>query len=280
MKDLLHKTAVVTGAASGIGRAVATRLAHEGMNVVLADIEQIALDAVVDELTDAGYSVIGVRTDVSKWDDVQALAERAVATFEAVHIVHNNAGVVTAGPIEQLSIADYEWVLGVDLWSVIYGVKAFLPLLEAAGEGHIVNTASILGLMAAPHSAPYNIAKFGVVAVTETLARELALKKSAVGASVLCPGAVNTRIPTSARNRPAESAARHVPSEEEDRFISTASAMLASRGLDPTVVADLVVRGIRAKQFWILTHPETKHALRARVDALVSDDSLNFGAQE
>lgn len=280
MKDLLHKTAVVTGAASGIGRAVATRFAHEGMNVVLADIEQAALDAVVDELTDAGHPVIGVRMDVSKWDDVQALAERAVATFEAVHIVHNNAGVVAAGPIEQLSIADYEWVMGVDLWSVIYGVKAFLPLLEAAGEGHIVNTASILGLMAAPHSAPYNIAKFGVVALTETLARELALKKSLVGASVLCPGAVNTRIPTSARNRPTESAARHVSSQEGDRFISTASEMLASRGLDPTVVADLVVRGIRGKKFWILTHPETKHALRARVDALVSDDSLTSGVQE
>jgi NAD(P)-dependent dehydrogenase (short-subunit alcohol dehydrogenase family) len=277
MKDLLHKTAVVTGAASGIGRAVATRFAHEGMNVVLADIEQAALDEVVDELNAAGHSVIGVCTDVSRWDDVQELAKRTMAQFEAVHVVHNNAGVVTAGPVEALSIADYEWVLGVDLWSVIYGVKAFLPLIEAAGEGHIINTASTAGLVAAPHIAPYNIAKFGVVALTETLARELAMRKSPVAASVLCPGAVNTQIPSSERNRPPQSAAQHVRTEAEDRFISGASELLAKRGLDPIAVADMVVHAIRSQQFWILTHPEWKGVLQNRIKALVDDDSLSSG---
>jgi len=277
MMDFHHKTAVVTGAASGIGRAVATRLAHEGMNVVLADIERDALAMVVEELTDTGYSAIGVPTDVSKWDEVQALAEQTIGVFEAVHVVHNNAGVVTAGRIEELSLADYEWVLGVDLWSVIYGVKAFLPLIEKAGEGHIINTASTAGLVATPHIAPYNIAKFGVVALTETLARELAVRKSPIGASVLCPGAVNTQIVKSERNRPTASKAAHKGSTEEDRFVAFSSRLLAEQGLDPTVVADQVVHAIRTNQFWILTHPDWKRVLEERVAALVSDDALSRG---
>jgi len=277
MMDFRHKTAVVTGAASGIGRAVATRLAHEGMNVVLADIERATLASVVKQLSDAGLSALGVPTDVSKWDDVQALAERAVAAFGAVHVVHNNAGVVTAGRVEALSIADYEWVLGVDLWSVIYGVKAFLPLIEKAGEGHIVNTASTAGLVASPHIAPYNIAKFGVVALTETLARELAIRKSPIGASVLCPGAVNTQIVRSERNRPDASKAAHRGSVEEDRFVGFSSKLLAQQGLDPAAVADKVVDAIRRNRFWILTHPDWKRVLQDRVAALVADDSLSSG---
>ena len=142
MQEFAGKVAVVTGAASGIGRATATRLAAEGMKVVLADIEEAALADVVADLTAAGREVLGVPTDVSSWEAVQALAERTMEAFGAVHVVHNNAGVVVSGPIDSLSISDWEWVLGVDLWSVIYGVKAFLPLIKASGEGHIVNTAS------------------------------------------------------------------------------------------------------------------------------------------
>ena len=279
MQDFKGKTAVVTGAASGIGRAVATRLAAEGMNVVLADIEQAALERVVVELANGGHKVIGVPTDVSQWAQIQHLAERAVAAFGTVHVVHNNAGVVTAGRAEQLSIADYEWVLGVDLWSVIYGVKAFLPLLEASGEGHMINTASTAGIQASANIAPYNIAKFGVVALSETVARELAARKSPIGVSVLCPGAINTRIVDSDRNRPQDSAAQHVPSSEGEQFRQRAGGLLAQQGLPPSAVADMVVNAIRTQQFWILTHPDWKRVMRRRIEAMCETDSLvnDFG---
>jgi len=277
MHELKSKTAVVTGAASGIGRAVATRLAAEGMRVVLADIERGALDATAAELTAAGHDVLSVPTDVSKWDQVQALANAAQSHFGAVHVLHNNAGVVVAGPVEKLSIADYEWVLGVDLWSVIYGIKAFLPLIEAAGDGHIINTASTAGLVAAPNIAPYNIAKFGVVALSETLARELAAKHSPIGVSVLCPGAVNTRIVSSERNRPAAVTDPHVETPEAARFRTRAGSLLNKWGLHPDTVAAMVIDAIRAQQFWVITHPDWKRVLRDRVEALATDGSLSEG---
>jgi NAD(P)-dependent dehydrogenase (short-subunit alcohol dehydrogenase family) len=188
------------------------------MKVVLADIEEAALEQAVRALADEGHEIIGVPTDVSSWDAVQALAARTMDEFGGVNIVHNNAGVVVSGPIAELTIADWEWVLGVDLWSVIYGVKAFLPLIKQTGEGHVVNTASINGLRSEPSIGPYNVAKFGVVALTETLRRELEAEKSNVSASVLCPGAINTQIVTSKRNRPAESATDHQSSAAERVF--------------------------------------------------------------
>ncbi len=279
MQNFKGKTAVVTGAASGIGKAVATRLAAEGMNVVLADIEQTALDRVVSELKAAGRSVFGVRTDVSKAEAIEHLARVTTETFGAIHLVHNNAGVVTAGRAEQLSIADYEWVLGVDLWSVIHGVRTFLPLLEASGEGHMINTASTAGLMASPNIAPYNIAKFGVVALTETVARELEMRNSPIGVSVLCPGAINTQIVFSDRNRPQASAEHHQDSVEEQQFKQRAGGLLANQGMAPEQVADMIVNAVQSKQFWILTHPDWKRVMRRRVDAMCDTDSLitDFG---
>ena len=202
MDDLQGRVAVVTGAASGIGKAVATALAGEGMKVVLADIEQVALDAAVAGLADAGHEVLGVRTDVSDAASIDALAAATIERFGAVHVVHNNAGVVAAGAVEELGLDTWEWVLGVDLWSVIYGVRTFLPLIKEAGEGHIVSTASVAGLQASAGIGPYNVAKFGVVALSETVRAELDAAKSPIGCSVLCPGAVDTQIVQADRNRP------------------------------------------------------------------------------
>jgi len=277
MKDLAGRVAVVTGAASGIGLATATRFAREGMKVVLADIEEQALNDAVDVLRGAGHEVIGVPTDVSEWEAVQALAQATLDAFDTVHVVHNNAGVVVSGPLAELSLADWQWVLGVDLWSVIYGIKAFLPLIKQAGEGHVVNTASTAGLQSSAGIGPYNVAKFGVVAITETLRLELEAEKSPVSASVLCPGAINTQIVNSKRNRDSESAREHQSSGAEKAFEERAGRLLAERGKDPSEVADLVVKAIVSDEFWILTHPEWKNVLQERVAAMVQDNSLFKG---
>ena len=277
MKDLTGKVAVVTGAASGIGLATAARFASEGMKVVMADIDEAALASNVDALQSAGQEVLGVPTNVADWEAVQALAEATMSAFGDVHVLHNNAGVVVSGPVAELSLADWEWVLGVDLWSVIYGIKAFLPLIKRSGEGHVVNTASTAGLQSSATIGPYNVSKFGVVALTETLRLELEAEKSPVSASVLCPGAIDTQIVNSKRNRDPESAKEHQGSAAEDRFEESAGRLLAEHGKDPAEVADLVVNAIRTNEFWILTHPEWKKVMQERVASMVRDNSLYKG---
>lgn len=271
MDELNGKVGVVTGAGSGIGRAVALAFAGEGMKVVLADIQADALDDAVAEVTATGAEAIGVVTDVSDGAAVEALAAATIEAYGAVHVVHNNAGVVTAGPLETLTDDDWNWVLGVDLWSVIYGIRTFLPLIRDAGEGHIVNTASTAGLQANPNIGPYNVAKFGVVALTETLALELG-PDSPIGTSVLCPGAINTRIVESERNRP-QTLAEHVDTEADAGFKARSSEMLAN-GMDPADVATMVVDGIRTNRFWILTHEPWKQIMIDRAEALARDGSL------
>src|SRR5437588_11349714 len=204
MQDLKGKVAVVTGAASGIGNAVATRLAEEGMRVVLADMEEGPLADAEKKLADDGATVLAVPTDVTKGDQMDALAQKTFDTFGTVHVVHNNAGVATGGPMWTLTEADWQWVLGVNLWGVIHGVRAFVPRLVEQGEGHVVNTASIAGLTSSPLMAPYNVSKHGVVTLSETLQHELTMQGSPVRVSVLCPGWVNTRIADADRNRPPE----------------------------------------------------------------------------
>ncbi len=272
MQEFEGRVAVVTGAASGIGLAVASRLAQEGMRVVLADIERGPLADAVAKLEGAGHEVLGVPTDVSKWEDLQRLADRTVSTFGQVNVVHNNAGVVRAGRLEELTLADWEWVIGVDLWSVIYGVKTFLPLIRKAGEGHIVNTASSAGLQASSEIGPYNVAKFGVVALTETLQLELAADQSAIGASVLCPGAIDTQITESERNRPEPAA-----ETETNRRFSKMAGQVVGQGHSPESVAELVLAGIRDQSFWILTHPEWIDVLRRRVEGMKDGRRLVTG---
>ncbi len=272
MQHFQGRVAVVTGAASGIGFATAERLAREGMRVVLADIERAPLADAVAKLDAAGHDVRGVPTDVSRRDDLQALADRTLDAFGQVNVVHNNAGVVRAGRMEELTLADWEWVLGVDLWSVIYGVKTFLPLIREAGEGHIVNTASSAGLQASPEIGPYNVAKFGVVALTETLQLELGAEGSPIGASVLCPGAIATRIGESERNRPDAAA----ETETNQRFHEMAAKVVGS-GHSPESVAELVLSAIREQEFWILTHPDWIDVLRRRVEGMEDGRRLVTG---
>ncbi len=277
MDNFSGKVAVVTGGASGIGFAVATALANEGMRVVLADIEQSALDAAAAKLSGEGHDVLAVRTDVSNPGAVQHLADATMAHFGAVHVVHNNAGVVASGPIEDLALSTWEWVIGVDLWSVIYGIRSFLPLIKAQGEGHVISTASTAGLQANAGIGPYNAAKFAVVGLMETLKLELERDGSPIGASVLCPGAVNTQIVFSDRNRPAEVTAAHRGSAVEDAFKASAGSMLASQGKDPADVAAMVVDAVRTNRFWILTHETWIDVLRTRVEAMADGGRLAVG---
>lgn len=274
MDDLNNKVAVVTGAASGIGRATARRFAEAGMKVVLADIEEPALNSAVAALQADGLNAKGVVTDVSSWPAIENLAAETIRAFGQVNVLHNNAGVVVSGPIEELSLDDWEWVLGVDLWSVIYGVKAFLPLIKEAGEGHVINTASTCGLQSTSNIGPYNVAKFGVVALTETLRKELDAYDAPVSASVLCPGAINTRIVESERNRTAD--AEHASSPEEKRFQEASSELLA-KGMDPAQVAELVLNGMQANDFWILTHPDWHEVVSERARLMRENNALYAG---
>lgn len=264
METLVGGVAVVTGAASGIGRAVAAALAAEGMRVVMADIERESLDLAAAEIAATGAEVLAVPTDVRTCEAIQALADATIERFGTVDVVHNNAGVVAAGLIDELSMETWRWVLDVDLWSVIYGVSVFAPILKAKGRGHIINTASTAGLQSAKGIAPYNVAKFGVVAITETLRMEL--RGTGVSASVLCPGAINTRIADAERNRPTD-----VPAsvgKVAEQFLVGSAELLKTRGLDPAHVASLVVEGIRADRFWIVTHPAWIDVLAERVEGM------------
>jgi NAD(P)-dependent dehydrogenase (short-subunit alcohol dehydrogenase family) len=270
MDDVRGKVAVVTGGASGIGRALAARFAAEGMNVVIADVEQGALDTTAAEL-----GVVGVLTDVTDAASVAALADATLERFGGVHVVCNNAGVGGGGLIKDLTLKDWRWVIDVSLWGVIHGVHTFLPhLLGNADGGHIVNTASMAGLVAGPGIGPYNAAKYGVVAISETLAAELADEASPVGVSVLCPGLVRTNIFTSQRNRPAalrndrpKTAARAANQEIADA--------LKARGIDPAIVAGQVFEAIRSNRFWIITHPEFLPAVAERAGRIEASGTFS-----
>ena len=264
MKQFAGRTAVVTGGASGIGLALARRFAREGMKIVLADIEAPALDQVVAAMKAGGADVIGVVCDVSNAKSVSALADSAYKTHGAVHLLCNNAGVSSqAAPSWNQTEADWRWVLGVNLGGVIHGIQAFVPRMIAQdSEGHIVNTASLAGLLSMPFGAPYNVSKFGVVALTEALHYELFISQTKLRASVLCPAWVKTRILDSARNRPAElanSSERSIDEEWRKAF----EARL-QEGLTPETVADRVFEAVRDEQLYVLTHPEYKPALEAR----------------
>ena len=267
------KVAVVTGAASGMGLAMAHTFANSGMKVVLADIEDDVLKQVTTELNEAGHDVIGVRTDVSKLEEVQALAERTLQKFGAVHVLCNNAGVGVGAPVGNTSIADWKWTLDIDLWGPIYGVETFLPLIEEQGEGHINSTASMAGLYAGASLGAYNVAKHGVVALMASLERDLRWRDSKVRASVLCPGPINTNIVDSERNRDPDDAAQHTDSEQGQKFWDFLTRTLAT-GMDPAVVGPMVLDAIVNEKFWILTHPEMGEIAVNQSRAMLEDQRL------
>jgi NAD(P)-dependent dehydrogenase (short-subunit alcohol dehydrogenase family) len=280
MQEFQDKVAVVTGAASGIGFALAERFAAEGMKVVLADVEVDALARAEAELRERGATVLAVRTDVRHASEVEALAEKTLAAFGGVHVVCNNAGVVVFKSSWEHTLADWEWVLGVNLWGVIHGVRTFVPLMLRQGtEGHIVNTASTGGLITAPFLGSYIVSKHGVVALSEGLAMELAQLGAPVKVSVLCPAVVRTNLMDSARNRPPVlTDPKEAPKVRAEAQSTEAGlrADIEDHGMSPARIADDVVGAIRADKFYILAYQperssEEKGYIRARMEGILEE---------
>jgi NAD(P)-dependent dehydrogenase (short-subunit alcohol dehydrogenase family) len=275
MKEFTDRVAVVTGGASGIGRAMADRFAAAGMKVVLADVEESALHQAETEMRAQGATVLGVVTDVSKAESVEALAQKTLAAFGAVHIICNNAGVGGGfGPSWTQPLQSWEWGFGVNLWGVVHGIRTFVPImLKQDTEGHVVNTASMAGLISSPFMSVYDATKFAVVTMSESLHLELAMQKAKIKVSVLCPGFVNTNIATSDRNRPAHLQVE-LPqiSETEMSFATVMFAGIAS-GTPPAEVASKVFAAIENEQFYILPHPELLSVVRMRLEAILNQQN-------
>lgn len=274
MEDFKNKVAVITGAASGIGKSIAYRCAKEGMKIVLADIEKEELESVEKQLKLIGANTLAVVTDVGKEEDIRLLAGKTLDSFGEVHLLFNNAGVGAGTFLWESTLADWQWVMGVNLWGIIYATSIFVPImLKQEKDCYIVNTASEAGLGTGPINGIYRITKHAVVSFSETLYHELQLISSKIGVSVLCPGFVNTRICDAQRNRPVEliNPVEINNSSSQGNMVDQMIREAVAKGMSPEEAADITFRAIKKKQFYILTDSEGKKAVRQRMEDILNE---------
>jgi NAD(P)-dependent dehydrogenase (short-subunit alcohol dehydrogenase family) len=270
MKAFHGRTAVITGAASGLGREFARHACGLGMQLVLADVEAAPLNALVAELGSAGCRVLGEVVDVSRSEDVARLAERAYAEFGEVSLLFNNAGVGSGGYLWENSDADWQWVLGVNLWGVVHGIRHFVPRMLTSGQpAHIVNTASVAGLLCAPVMGVYNVSKHAVVALTETLHHDLRMAGAQIGVSLLCPAFVPTGIALSHRNRPADLRGAAPTASQKMAHAAIVKAVDSGRVAAPEV-ARITFEAIAEDRFYIFTHPQILPSVQLRFDDILA----------
>ena len=274
MKHFEGKTAVVTGAASGIGFGLAQRFAEENMQVVMADLEQTALEEAVEKLEKQQHRVVGIPADVLIQESVNELYSKSRETFGNIHVLCNNAGIAASSgnkPIWEVERADWQWTLGVNFYGVLYGIQAFLPhMIEHGEDGHVVTTASLAGLIRG--AGPYGVSKHAVRALAETLNSDLVARGAKIRSSVLCPGFVNTNIGKSERNRPSNLTQLQAPLEDIEN--SPIMALLRN-GKEPSEIADIVIEAIRDDLFYILPHPAWDDTLKTYFEEILSREALN-----
>ncbi len=273
MKEFKDKVAVITGGASGLGLEIARFAAKKGMKLVVSDIEERALKNSEREFSEQGVEVLAVRTNVAIGLEVEQLAEKTLQRFGAVHLLFNNAGVALNKSAWETTLADWEWVLGVDLWGVIHGVRVFTPImLKQDAPSHIINTASVAGMLSPQGMAAYNVAKHGVVTLSETLYYDLKKRDANINVSVLCPAWVNTGIWDSARNRPEDlQNDAEQKSADDIELEESARHAIQSGKVSAPMVAEIVFAAIATNQFYILTHPKIKKWIGLRVEDILQD---------
>ncbi|WP_444941671.1 SDR family NAD(P)-dependent oxidoreductase [Microbulbifer sp. ZKSA004] len=271
--DLSDKVAVVTGAGSGLGRALAIRLAEKGMTLVLAGYTLSHLESTAKLIARKGAECICVQADVSKLGDVQNIADRTLKHFDKVHLFCNVAGIGPLGAIAETSMDEWEWILSVNLWGPINGIHVFLPHIEQNDEGHILSVASESGLYGIGYLGAYNVSKFGVVGLMQSLERDLRLANSPIKTSVFCPGAIKTNILDSSRNRPASVAAIH-PESEVEKKVKAKVVKVVSEGMKPEKAADIITSGIESGRFWIFSHPYVPETAFQQAKAMLDSNTL------